>query len=87
MTTINTEIRRFPAQFQYSMIALLLMNVYPSAAVAQDGHSHTQTLQQYEMTSEQKSNAGALLKIVRESSDSRMCRSLRRRGMLCNSAV
>ena len=47
-----------------SMIALVLMSV---CAVAQDGHSHGQTQQQ--LTAEQKSQQGALLKIVRDSTE------------------
>ena len=39
--TINMKVRRFATQLQYSMIALVLMNVCPSRALAQDGHSHT----------------------------------------------
>ena len=69
MTTINMKVRRFATQFQYSMIALVLMNVCPSRALAQDGHSHTPTPQQHEMTPDQQNNAGALLKIVRDSTE------------------
>ncbi len=32
------------------MIALVLMSVCPLRALAQDGHSHTQTSQQHELT-------------------------------------
>jgi hypothetical protein len=63
---INMKVRRFAAQC--SLIALVLMNVCPSRAVAQDGHSHTSTPQQ-ELTPEQHRKAGALLKIVRESTE------------------
>jgi hypothetical protein len=51
------------------MIAVVLLNVYPSRAVAQDGHSHTATAQQSEMTLEQENNANALVKVVRESTE------------------
>jgi hypothetical protein len=47
--TINMKVRRFATQFQYSTIALVLMNVCPSRALAQDGHSHTPTPQQQEL--------------------------------------
>jgi hypothetical protein len=67
--TINMKVRRFATQFQYSTIALVLMNVCPSRALAQDGHSHTPTPQQQELTPEQKSKASALIKIVRESTE------------------
>src|ERR1700730_8321378 len=66
---INMKVRRFATQFQCSMLALVLMNVCPSRAMAQDGHSHTPTPQQNEMTLDQQSKAGALLKIVRDSTE------------------
>src|ERR1700716_1756421 len=52
-----------------ALSALVLMNVCPSRALAQDGHSHTPTPQQNEMTLDQQSKAGALLKIVRDSTE------------------
>jgi hypothetical protein len=67
--TINITIRQFATRFQYSMIALVLMGVCPLRALAQDGHSHTQTPQHHEMTQDQQSKASALLKIVRESTE------------------
>jgi hypothetical protein len=66
-TNITMKARRFATQFQYSMIALVLINVCPSRALAQDGHSHTPAPQQHATTQEQQSRAGALLKVVRES--------------------
>ena len=51
------------------MIALALINVIPSRVLAQDGHSHAPTAQQDEMTPDQQRRAGALLKIVRESTE------------------
>ena len=50
------------------MIALALINTIPSRAMAQEDHSHAPAPQQ-EMTQEQHRNAGALLKIVRESTE------------------
>lgn len=50
----------------YSMIALLLMSVMPLSTVAQDAHSHMQTTQHQQLTPEQKSKTGALVKAVRE---------------------
>ena len=44
--TIDMKVRQFATQFQYSMIALVLMSVCPLRALAQDGHSHTPTAQQ-----------------------------------------
>jgi hypothetical protein len=63
------KVGRFTTQFQYSMIALVLMSVWPSRALAQDGHSHTLTTQHRELTPEQQSKAGALVKIVRDSTE------------------
>jgi hypothetical protein len=67
VSTMNRKVRRFATQLQYSMLALVLINAGSSRALAQEGHSHTQTLQQ--MTSEQQRKAGALLKIVREATE------------------
>lgn len=69
MTTINMKIRRFATPFQYSVSAVVLMSVCSSGALAQDGHSHTPTPQKQEMTQAQQSNAGALLQIVRNSTE------------------
>src|SRR5215468_12481882 len=55
------RVGRFASQ---SMITLVLMSV---CAAAQDGHSHGQTQQQ--PTAEQKNQQGALLKIVRDSTE------------------
>lgn len=61
------KVGRIATQFQYSMIALVLMSVCPLRTLAQNGHSHTLTPQQHTMTPEQQSKTSALLKIVRES--------------------
>jgi hypothetical protein len=68
MTTINVKIRRFVTQCQYSMFALVLMNVGPWRALAQDGHSHTPTPQN-EIKQDQQSNANALVEIVRQATE------------------
>jgi hypothetical protein len=60
-------VRQFARQFQRSMIALALMSVGPWSALAQDGHSHTLTPQQSQMTLDQASKASALIQIVRDS--------------------
>ena len=66
--TLAIRVRQFAKQFQYSMIAaLVLMSVWPARALAQDGHSHTSTTQQDQLTPDQKSKRSALLKIVRDS--------------------
>jgi hypothetical protein len=63
MKTFRMNIRR------YSMIALALINVYPSRIVAEDGHSHKATPQAKKMTLEQESDISAFLRIVRESTE------------------
>jgi len=65
--TIDKKARQFARRSQYSTIALILMSVCPLRSLAQDGHSHAPTQQQSEMTQDQRSNANALVKIVRES--------------------
>ena len=60
----NTSILRLAP-----LSALVLMNVCPSRALAQDGHSHAPTPQKRQMTQAQRSNEGALLKIVRDSTE------------------
>jgi hypothetical protein len=69
VSTMNTRVRRFATQFQCSMLALVLMNLCPSHALAQAGHSHTSTPEPSEMTLDQQSKAGALVKIVRDSTE------------------
>src|SRR5713101_2649734 len=49
--------------------ALVLMNVCPSPARAQDGHSHTPTQQPDKLTPEQQTKANALVKTVRASTE------------------
>jgi hypothetical protein len=48
---------------------LVLMNVSPGRALAQDGHSHTPTSQEKEMSVDQQTKANALVKIVRASTE------------------
>ncbi|MDQ1471945.1 MAG: hypothetical protein QOJ99_3425 [Bryobacterales bacterium] len=67
--TINFKVKRFATNIQYSVIAIVLISVGPSRALAQDGHSHMPTSQQSEMTREQRNNAGALVQIVRQSTE------------------
>jgi hypothetical protein len=57
------KVRRFATQFQCSMLALVLMNVCASGALAQEGHWHTPT------TLDDQSKQSALLKIVRDSTE------------------
>ena len=68
MTRNDLKVRRFATQFQYSMIALVLLNACPSRALAQERHSHTPAPQQ-DKTRVDKQSSGALLKIVRDSTE------------------
>ena len=68
--------------------ALVLMNVCQSRALAQDAHAHSPATQKQAMTSGRNADAGALLKIVRDSTERFKDVSVaRRRAMPCNSAV
>src|SRR5437667_3288981 len=58
-------VRRFTAQFKFSMIALVLTSAWSSRALAQDGHSHTMASQ----SQQNKSKAGALVQAVREATN------------------
>jgi len=60
--TLGMKVRRFTKPFQYSMIALALLNICPLRSLAQAGHSHT-------MTQDQKRKASALIKTVREATE------------------
>ena len=43
--TFHMKFKRFAKQFQYSIIALVLMYVCPSRALAQDDQAHTMPMQ------------------------------------------
>lgn len=62
----SMNIRRFATQFQYFLIALALINICPSRALAQDGNSLTPASEEHEDHHRQQ---GALLRIVRESTE------------------
>jgi hypothetical protein len=63
------KVGRFATQLQYSMLALVLVSISPWRALAQEGHAHAMTPQHNEMTADQKHQASALLKIVRQSTE------------------
>ena len=65
----SMKVKRFATHCQYSIIALALMNAGFSSALAQNGHSHTAAPEQQEATAYQQSARGALLKIVRDSTE------------------
>ncbi len=54
---------------EYSIIALALVNICSSRALAQDEHAHTQTAQNQEMSPDRQHQRGELLRIVRESTE------------------
>jgi hypothetical protein len=56
-------------QFQYSMIALALMNFYGVRSVAQESEAPTLKTHQHELTLNQTSQSSALIKLVRESTE------------------
>jgi hypothetical protein len=64
----KTKLKLFATPLQYSLVALALMSTCPANILAQDGHSHD-AAQQQQMTPEQQRKAGALLKIVRQSTE------------------
>ena len=66
--TVAMKVRQFTRQFHRSILALVLMSVGPWTALAQVGHSHTMPHQQ-ELTPDQQHMAGALLKVVRDSTE------------------
>jgi hypothetical protein len=59
---------KFAMRFQHYLVAVILF-VGPSISLGQDGHSHGGTQQQNESTTSQNSQAGALLRIVREATE------------------
>jgi len=56
-------IKRFATHFQISMLAIALLCIGSSSALARNGHSNTETSQQTGLTQDQKN----LVKVVRES--------------------
>jgi hypothetical protein len=66
--TVDLKARLF-ATLQHSIIALLLLGVFPFRALAQQGHSHTSTAQRQEVTLDQRSRANALIKTVRDATE------------------
>ena len=68
MTTINNmKVRRFATRLQYSMIALVLMNISFARHGARWPLAHAAT--KAEMTRDQQSDSNALVKIVRDSTE------------------
>ena len=64
------KIGRFATQLGYSLFGVLvLVGMSPSSARAQAGHMHAPASQHREPTAEEKNQAGAFVKIVRESTE------------------
>jgi len=64
----KNEVLQFRSQFQYfKIVALVLMSIWSSRVLAQDGHSHSLTPQAQELTLDQTRQQNELLKRVRES--------------------
>jgi hypothetical protein len=62
--------RQVARKIQYSLLsALVLMGPSPARAAAQEGHGHGQAARQAEQTAEQRGQAGAFVKIVREATE------------------
>jgi len=69
MTTIHTKLRQFAQKVPYSLTALALVAVTPAVLLAQDAHSHAPAAQENGAALDQQSNAEALVKIVRQSTE------------------
>ncbi|MEY2412156.1 MAG: hypothetical protein QOD84_762 [Acidobacteriaceae bacterium] len=63
-TQIRMRLRTLAKHFRYSMIPLILVSACSLPTLAQDNHSHAQ-----QSTTAQNSQASALLKIVRDSTE------------------
>jgi len=66
ISVTNSKAGKFVMRWQFCMIALILMSVCCLRALAQEGHLHSMTSQHHELTPDQQSKQGALLKRVRE---------------------
>jgi len=66
--TIQYIATRFAKPAQYFAIALVLLNAFPARSLAQEAHSHAQA-NLIETPFERNGRTGALLKIVRESTE------------------
>jgi hypothetical protein len=67
--TLGMRFSRLAPRFHCFLIALAIVVIGPSRILAQDGHSHTLGSQVQEPTAEQKSQANALISIVRQATE------------------
>src|SRR4029078_9991049 len=64
--TIFSKVRRFRTRIAYSLLACVAFAAGTSQILAHDAHSHGETVQ---MRKQQQNRDGALLKIVRDSTE------------------
>lgn len=69
LRTVVTRIEETVLTPKYFLTCVICLGFGQLCGLAQDGHSHTSTQQQQEQTFEQKNNANALIKIVRDSTE------------------
>jgi hypothetical protein len=65
----NVKVRHATPQLNYSMIALVLLSVFPLHVLAQAAQSRLSTTQAQETAQEQMNQQSALLQIVRQSTE------------------
>src|SRR3954466_4964160 len=66
-STTGGKAKRFASQFQYAIIAAVVMSICPLRTLAQD-HDHAMTMQE-QLTPDQKRQQGLLLQRVREATE------------------
>src|SRR5215469_14484302 len=67
--TLSMRFRQVATRFHCFVIGLAFLSIGPLSALAQDGHSHSTSPQVQEQTAEQKSQANALISIVRQATE------------------
>jgi hypothetical protein len=67
--TFSMRFRQVATRFHCFVIGLAFLSIGPLSAFAQDGHSHSISPQVQEQTAEQKSQASALISIVRQATE------------------
>jgi hypothetical protein len=65
----SMRFKHLAARFHCFLIAVAIVITVPLRLMAQDGHSHTVPAQTQEQTSEQRSQANALIHIVRQATE------------------
>jgi hypothetical protein len=67
--TFVAKVRPLALSSRYCLTTLALLSASLLCALAQDSHSHVPTPQPQQLTSQQRNNASALIKIVRDSTE------------------